>query len=80
MSHIGAGEAVIAVTALFLRLDQPAALELGQMRTRGLRRDPGLLRELARGQRAPVISAVSMLARGDRRPAKRPWRYRDLLS
>ena len=52
MGDVGAGEAVIAVTALFLRLDQPAGLELRQMRTRGLRRDAGLLRQLARGQRA----------------------------
>ena len=49
---VGAGEAVVAVAALLLRLDQPAGLELGQMRTGGLRRDAGLLRQLARGQRA----------------------------
>jgi hypothetical protein len=40
------------VTALFLRLDQAAGLELCQMRTRGLRRDARLVRQLARGQRA----------------------------
>ena len=47
-----AGEAIIAVAALLLRLDQAAGLELGEMRACGLRRDAGLLRELACGQRA----------------------------
>ncbi len=50
---IGIAEAIIAVAALLLLRDQPAGLELGQMRTRGLRRDAGLVRQLARGQRAP---------------------------
>ena len=49
---VGIGEAVVAVAALLFRLDQAAGLELGEMRTRGLRRDAGLLRQLARGQRA----------------------------
>src|SRR4051794_11682803 len=48
------GEAVVAVAALLLRLDQAAGLELGKMRARGLRRDAGLLRQLARGERAAV--------------------------
>src|SRR5205085_2623126 len=48
----GAGETLIAMAALPLRLDQAADLEFRQMRTRGLRRDAGFLRELARGQRA----------------------------
>ena len=52
MGHIGAGEAIVAVAALFLRLDQPAGLELGEMRARRLRCDAGLLRQLACGQRA----------------------------
>jgi len=52
MGDVGAGETVVAVTALFLRLDQAAGFELCQMRTRGLRRDAGLVRQLARGQRA----------------------------
>src|SRR5204862_3041202 len=33
-------------------LDQAAGLELGEMRTGGLRRVAGLMRQLARGQRA----------------------------
>ena len=52
MGDVGAGEAVVAVAALLLRLDQAAGFELRQMRTRGLRRDAGLVRQLARGQRA----------------------------
>ena len=48
----GSAEAIIAVAALLFLLDQPAGLELRQMRTRGLRRDAGLVRQLARGQRA----------------------------
>ena len=60
---IGVGEAIIAVTALLFLLDQAAGFQLGEMRTRGLRRNAGLVGELARGQRATVISAVSMLER-----------------
>ncbi len=57
------GEAVVAVAALLLRLDEPAGLELRQMRARSLRRDAGLLRQLPSRSGAAVISAVSMLAR-----------------
>jgi len=39
---IGAGEAIVAVAALLLRLDQAAGFELRKMRARGLRRDAGL--------------------------------------
>ena len=49
---IGIGEAVIAVAALLFLLDQAAGLQLRQMRACGLRRDAGLVREFARGQRA----------------------------
>ena len=49
---VGIAEAVIAVAALLFLFDQAAGLELRKMRTRGLRRDAGLLRQLARGQRA----------------------------
>src|SRR6266852_1063463 len=49
---IGAGEAIIAVAALFLRFNQAAGFQLRQMRTRGLRRDAGLVCQLARGQGA----------------------------
>ena len=49
---IGAGEAIVAVAALFLHFDQTAGFQLRQMRTRGLRRDAGLVRQFARGQRA----------------------------
>jgi len=42
------------VATLLLRLDQAAGFELRQVRARGLRRDPGLVRQLARGQRAPA--------------------------
>ena len=50
--HVGAGEAIVAVPALLLRLYQAAGLELGEMRARGLRRDAGFLRKLAGGERA----------------------------
>ena len=40
------------MTTLFFRLDEAAGFEFGQMRTRGLRRDAGLMRQLACGQRA----------------------------
>ena len=60
---IGVGEAIIAVTALLFLLDQTAGFQFGQMRTRGLRRDAGLMRKLGRGQRVPDISPVSILAR-----------------
>ena len=46
------GEAIIAVAALLLRLDQAAGFQFGQMGARGLRGDAGLMRQLARGQRA----------------------------
>ncbi|MEY9273749.1 hypothetical protein ABIE90_003646 [Bradyrhizobium diazoefficiens] len=52
--NVVVGEAVVAMPALLLRLDQPAGLELRKVRARRLRRDAGLLRELARGQRASV--------------------------
>src|ERR1700738_3321963 len=49
---IGIGEAIVAVAALLFLLDQAAGLQFAQMRTRGLRGDAGLVRQLARGQRA----------------------------
>src|SRR5260370_1029016 len=55
LEHAGdivAGEAIVAVASLLLRFDQAAGFQLRQVRTRGLRRDAGLVRELARGQRA----------------------------
>ncbi len=52
IGDIGVAEAIVAVAALLLGFDQPAGLELGEMRARRLRRDAGLLRQLARGQRA----------------------------
>jgi len=49
---IGVGETVIAVAALLFLLDQAAGLQLRKVRARGLRRDAGLDRQFARGQRA----------------------------
>jgi hypothetical protein len=49
---IGVAEAIIAVAALLFLFDQPSGLELGKVRTRGLRRDARLVGELAGGQRA----------------------------
>ena len=43
-----------AMATLLFRLDEAAGFELRQMRARGLRRDAGLLRQLARSQRAAV--------------------------
>lgn len=57
LEHAGdvvVGETVVAVPALLLRLDEAAGLELCQMRARSLRRDAGLLRKLACGERAAV--------------------------
>jgi hypothetical protein len=51
IGDIGIGQAVVAVAALLLRLDQTAGLKLREMRARGLRRDAGLLRQLACGER-----------------------------
>jgi hypothetical protein len=60
---VGIGEPVIAVAALLLLLDQAAGLELRQVRTRGLRRDAGLVSQLAGGQRAATQQRGHMLAR-----------------
>src|SRR3954447_2888813 len=49
---VRSGKPIVAVTALFLEFDQAAGLEFAEMRTRGLRRNAGLLREFACGQRA----------------------------
>ncbi len=49
---VGAGEAIVTVAALFLRLDQAAGFQFCQMRACGLRRDTGLVSQLACSQRA----------------------------
>src|SRR3984885_6591909 len=49
---IGVGEAKVAVAALLFLLDQVTCLQFRQMRAGGLRRDAGLVRELACSQRA----------------------------
>jgi len=57
------GEAVVAVTALFLRLDQPAGLEFCQMRARSFGVMPASCASSLAVSARPFISAVSMLAR-----------------
>jgi len=73
---IGAGEAIVTVADLLLRLDQGRrlpALKGCELAVCGVTR---LVRQLARGQRGPVISDAACWHRAGRRRMLRPWRYR----
>ncbi len=52
--NVGIGKPIIAMAALLFLFDQAASLELREMRTRGLRRDAGFLRQFGCGERAAV--------------------------
>jgi len=76
---VGIGKTIIAVTACFSCSIRPPASSLlrCELAVCGVM-PPSCANSVAVSAR-PVISAVSMLARADRRPMRRPWRYRDLL-